>query len=158
MRFKIQDSRFKKRIGFTLIELMISISIIAILSVVMSLSFSRAQKSGRDQRRVEDLKAIQNAAEQYYLLSGAYPATNLYDPNDNWTVNGQVILQVFPSDPKSTSYIKNSSGTTGYCICAKVENYKNGNSEGGNCTFGIAAVNNCELAPDNCYFCVKNQQ
>src|SRR5574344_1796510 len=104
MRFKIQDSRFKKRIGFTLIELMISISIIAILSVVMSLSFSRAQKGGRDQRRVDDLKAVQNAAEQYYLLKGSYPTSV-----GSWSVNSQTILQTFPVDPKGISYLSDST-------------------------------------------------
>jgi general secretion pathway protein G len=64
------------RQGFTLVELLISISIIAILSVVLTVSFSNAQKSSRDQRRIEDLKAIQNAAEQYYLLNGNKYPTN----------------------------------------------------------------------------------
>ena len=127
---------------------MISISIIAILSVVLSISYSKAQKSGRDQRRIEDLKAIQNAAEQYYLLSGAYPVNSLYDANDNWTVNGQVILQRFPNDPKSISYTKNSSGATGYCVCATLEG-SDGNAEN---------LTDCNFQNQKGFYCVKNQQ
>ena len=76
----MRKNNFYKIKGFTLIELLIAISIIAILSVVLSVNFSRAQKNGRDQRRITDLKAIQSAAEQYYLLKGNYPA-NKKKPN-----------------------------------------------------------------------------
>jgi prepilin-type N-terminal cleavage/methylation domain-containing protein len=148
--------RDKKKFGFTLVELLISISIIAILSVVLSVSFSRAQKSGRDQRRVSDLKAIQDAAEQYNLLNGSKYPTSV---GVAWTgPGGQMILQRFPTDPKESVNYTSSLTTSSYCICAKVENYKYGNSEGSNCTFGDAAINNCKVAPGNCYFCIKNQQ
>ena len=146
--------------GFTLVELLISVSIIAILGVILVINFSSAQKSGRDQRRVSDLKAIQNAAEQYYLLNGSrYPTSVAV----GWTGPGaQVILDKFPADPKNvsgvgTTYV-HSMTTSTYCICAKVENYKYGNSYQYPCTFGEAAINNCKINPDYCYFCVKNQQ
>lgn len=146
--------------GFTLVELLVSISIIAILSVVLSVSFSSAQKNGRDQRRIADLKAIQNAAEQYYLLNnGKYPIS----VNIAWTGPGaQMILAKFPTDPKAgvgvtVPYIRTLTAS-GYCVCSKVEKYSSGNSEGSNCTFGNAAINNCRVNPANCYYCVKNQQ
>ena len=134
----------KKTNGFTLIELLISISIIAILSVVLSVSFSSAQKNGRDQRRIGDLKAIQSAAEQYYLLSGNYPA-NKTTP---WTANNQVILQKFPSGPKGVNdtysyvYLNNN-----YCACSnKMETEKYGNADQINqasCDFQSAGLNHC---------------
>ena len=139
----------KKTNGFTLIELLISISIIAILSVVLSVSFSSAQKNGRDQRRIADLKAIQNAAEQYYLLNNVYPIST----NVAWTGPGtQMILQKFPIDPKKTAVgaiipYSTTLSTSAYCICADMENEtKNSNSEAG-CNFLNWG-----------YFCVKNQQ
>lgn len=151
-----QDLRIRqnKKSGFTLVELLISISIIAILSVVLTISFSNAQKNGRDQRRIADLKAIQNAAEQMVMLSGTYPTSvNFYKPTSaSWTVNGQVVLAKFPADPKySTSnlgatYAVTNISSTSYCVCAKMDNEKGGNSEQ-SCSF----VNYG-------YFCVKNQQ
>lgn len=140
----------KKTDGFTLIELLISISIIAILSVVLSVSFSSAQKNGRDQRRISDMKAIQNAAEQYYLLNNSqYPTST----GVAWTGSGaQMILQKFPVDPKKSAagatvpYSTNLTTST-YCICADMENEsKNSNSEAG-CNFINWG-----------YFCIKNQQ
>ncbi len=145
--------------GFTLVELLITVSIIAILGVILVVNFSSAQKSGRDQRRISDLKAVQSAAEQFYLLNGSrYPTSVVV----GWTGPGsQVILDKFPTDPKSSvgttvPYVVTVSNSA-YCICAKVENDKYGNSDGSGCTFGDAAVNNCKLL-GTCYFCIKNQQ
>lgn len=147
-KFMIKDLRRKK--GFTLIELLISISIIAILSVVLSISFSNAQKNGRDQRRIADLKAIQNAAEQYYLLGGSYPA-NKTTP---WTVNSQVVLQKFPVGPINIgdTYSYFVSGGN-YCACSnKMETGKYGNAtqiDQAPCDFQFVTGLN---------YCVGNQQ
>lgn len=139
------DLGIKQR-GFTLVELLISMSIIAILAVVLSVSFSNAQKGGRDQRRIEDMKAVQSAAEQYYLLKGSYPTTV-----SSWSVNSQVVLQSFPVDPKGTSYYADSSNTSSaYCFCALLENSKNANA-------GWASPH-CDWSNKTSYFCVKNQQ
>ncbi len=148
----IKDIRTKK--GFTLIELLISISIIAILSVVLSISFSNAQKQGRDQRRIADLKAIQNAAEQYYLLSGSYPsAANYRTTAGAWIASNQVVLQKFPGDPQivngvGKTYSTYNNTTTNYCVCAVMEKTQNSNAENNQCSF----VNSSG------FFCVKNQQ
>lgn len=140
-----------RQVGFTLIELLVSISIIAILTVLASLSFSKAQKNGRDQRRINDLKSIQSAAEQYYLLNNnKYPTST----NIGWSgPNNQIILAKFPIDPKNTGgyiYTVNSLNDSGYCICALMEDSKNANYESNtdNCTSTVNAV----------YYCVKNQQ
>jgi prepilin-type N-terminal cleavage/methylation domain-containing protein len=63
----------KKRItlvnkqGFTLFELLVSISIVGILSALAIVSFSSAQKKARDSRRVQDMELVGKAAEQYML-------------------------------------------------------------------------------------------
>lgn len=140
--------------GFTLVELLVSMSIIVILTVLASMSYVRAQKSSRDRRRIEDLKSIQVAAEQYYLLSnGNYlSALGNYTSGASWKINGQTVLQRYPSDPKNDStsgYVYTATGisSSGYCVCAKMEIESNSNAEDTNCTF----VNTG-------YFCVKNQQ
>jgi prepilin-type N-terminal cleavage/methylation domain-containing protein len=138
----------KNKTGFTLVELMISMSIIAILSVILVVSFSNVQKNGRDQRRIADLKAIQSAAEQYLLLKGSYPA-NKTTP---WTINSQVVLQTFPTGPKGVgdtyAYVVSSSG---YCACSnKMESGKYGNAD------QIQVP--CDFQSVGTNYCVGNQQ
>ena len=132
----------KKKSGFTLIELMITISIIGILTLIIAVSFSSVQKDSRDQRRIADLKAIQNAAEQYYLLKGSYPV-NKTTP---WSVNSQTILQTFPKDPKGNAYTY-FVGNGGYCACSvNMESGKYGNADQANqfpCDFQTSGVNYC---------------
>ncbi len=65
----------KNKKGFTLIELMIVISVIAILSAIALFAFNRVQKTARDARRRGDVKALQTAIVAYYADQGDYPAT-----------------------------------------------------------------------------------
>ena len=53
----------KSKKGFTLFELLISISIVGILTALAVVSYSGSQLRARNQRRVEDLNMIQKAAE-----------------------------------------------------------------------------------------------
>jgi len=138
----------KKR-GFTLFELLVTISIIGILIAVSSVSFSAAQKKARDARRLEDMSAVSKAAETYYSLS-----TYVYPSNTNpWVVGtGETILAVYPRDPKNVApNVYNYQQTaSGYYACAGVENPSSGNSSDNTGTVGAGGT-----GP---YFCVKNQQ
>ena len=62
----------KKRKGFTLFELLVSISIIAILTALATVSYSIAQKKARDARRTQDMDAIRKAQELYYSQNIMY--------------------------------------------------------------------------------------
>lgn len=62
--------------GFTLVELLVVISIIAILSVVGITVFSGVQTSARDAKRKADIDAIYTALEIYYSVNGRYPEVN----------------------------------------------------------------------------------
>ena len=137
-----------KKNGFSLFELLIVISIIGILTAIVSVAYSGAQKKTRDTRRVEDLKLVQTAAEQYYSQTSYTYPTSSTGPWVSGT--GDTILAVTPSEPKTswTPY-KYVLADTGYCVCAKVENTSNGNSTKDDCTAFASSGN---------YFCVKNQQ
>lgn len=60
------------RKGFTLLEMLVVISIIGVLLGVGSVAYSTTQKKARDAKRKSDLKAIQNCLEQYYSLNNVY--------------------------------------------------------------------------------------
>lgn len=135
-------------LGFTLFELLVSISIIGILTALAVVAYSGAQKKARDTRRMQDMKAIQVAAEQFYSQNNYnYPPDELTP----WIgTNSQNILEVFPQDPKSGAmYTYDITVNDGYCACAVMENLNNGNSDTSDCSsFANSGVN----------FCVKNQQ
>lgn len=59
--------------GFTLVELLITISIIGILSAIGLVLYSTVLKQSRDSKRQSDLKSIQLALEQYSNDQGFYP-------------------------------------------------------------------------------------
>ena len=149
LNLSLTRETLKKQLGFTLFELLVSISIIAIMTALASVAFSGAQKKARDARRVQDIKLVQTAAEQYYSQNNyVYPAND----TTPWIGSSQNILDVFPKDPKSAtnySYVYTAATNT-YCVCTPVimENPTNANSDA-TCNFS---------APSKTYFCAKNQQ
>lgn len=145
----------KNKNGFTLFELLVSISIIAIMTALASVAFSGAQKKARDSKRMQDIKLIQTAAEQYYSQSGyLYPSTTA--PGDWIAANGQAILSAFPFDPKPSNqgydYNHLQCGDNScFCVCADTEeDSKNANSNN-SCQFNIPSANKTS-------FCAVNQQ
>jgi prepilin-type N-terminal cleavage/methylation domain-containing protein len=63
------------RKGFTLIELVIVISIIAVLGTFGTLTFQHSLVQARDAKRITDIKQIQAALEIYKETNGSYPDT-----------------------------------------------------------------------------------
>ncbi len=61
--------------GFTLIELLVVIGIIGILSGIIIPNLNTAKESGRDAKRVADIKNIQVALALYYNDNLKYPNT-----------------------------------------------------------------------------------
>ena len=59
--------------GFTLIELMVVIAIIAILASIGMVVYSGLQKNARLSKRIQDLQAIKLALETYKSAVGNYP-------------------------------------------------------------------------------------
>ena len=58
--------------GFTIVELLVAISIIGILSTLVAVNFSSARMTSRDAKRREDLKSYSDALKQYKLSNGSY--------------------------------------------------------------------------------------
>lgn len=63
----------KVKNAFTLIELMVVISVIAILATIALFGFGKAQASARDVGRQQMMVGVQTALERYYGDKGHYP-------------------------------------------------------------------------------------
>ena len=147
----------KQDSGFTLFELLISISIIGILIAVATTNFTSAQRKARDTKRIQDISAVQKAAEQYYSISNYnYPANS--SPASWVGPGGQTVLENFPVDPKGVGYTQyqytpfpaSGVGVTSYFVCAAVESRDNGNAVLSGGTIAVGGT-----GP---YFCIKSQQ
>jgi prepilin-type N-terminal cleavage/methylation domain-containing protein len=83
--------QFRNRSGFTLIEIMVAISILAILATIGMTTYSQVQLRGRDAKRKQDLRAIATAFELYYQKFKHYPCTSNWtsssSASDPWIVN-----------------------------------------------------------------------
>jgi len=133
-----------KKLGFTLLELLIVIGLIGILVSVAAVSYSSAQKKARDTRRMADMKAVQDGIEQYYAdHSGLYPADEAA-----LTEGGIYLPNGIPADPKGVNPYTINYDTSSYCACAALE---------GTLTGGNATDESCTFAP-GAYYCVKNLQ
>ena len=85
--------------GFTLVELLVVITIIAILSVTAYVALSGQTVKARDAKRKDDLAAVQTALELYFVKNTSYPAT-LDDTNAATSDGTDLVPTYMPSIPK----------------------------------------------------------
>ncbi len=109
-----------KNKAFTLIELLITITIVGILSAITAMSFINPPKLARDATRKSDIKQYQTLLENYANKnSGLYVATSE-------TVNPSSICATLgstncPNDPTTGQQYYLNSTTTSYVVWAKLE-------------------------------------
>jgi prepilin-type N-terminal cleavage/methylation domain-containing protein len=130
----LQTSIKKARQGFTIIELLIVIAIIAILAGLVLNNFRGAQAKARDTQRVTDVNNIHSKLEEYYNDNNAYPQTftqatlsgidaqSLVDPDGaSVTINAAVADEAAAdalADPDTTDeylYAAFPTGCTNAC-------------------------------------------
>jgi prepilin-type N-terminal cleavage/methylation domain-containing protein len=63
----------KRNGGFTIVELLIVIVVIAILAAITITAFNGIQQRTRDSKRVSDMNSIKKSLELYKLQNGRYP-------------------------------------------------------------------------------------
>jgi prepilin-type N-terminal cleavage/methylation domain-containing protein len=63
----------KQQLGFTLVELLIVVTVIAILATITIVAYNGIQQRGRDTVRLSDVAAIKKALELYKTSIGNYP-------------------------------------------------------------------------------------
>ena len=113
--------------GFSLIELMVVISIIAILSAIVYSSLGAASPKARDVERQADVRNLQIAIEQYKQKNGRYPAMGCSPGADQISSESDCSsyiadlapqhITVLPKDSKRDinpgyAYVTNSDGTS----------------------------------------------
>lgn len=64
-----------QRKGFTIVELLIVIVVIAILAAIVIVAYNGITARAANVRVQTDIKSVQNLVEQYNALNGSYPST-----------------------------------------------------------------------------------
>ena len=146
--------------GFTFIELMTVIAIIAILTAIVLPNLNNARIKGRDAKRISDIKSIQLALVVFYDTNRTtgYPTnvTDLYTADSNGPTVPNYIFPTYvpnvPKDPKSgLKYAYTKDGSGNYCLGAHLEGTVPPN-EDSPCTL----ANNSGVWDDSINYTVQN--
>jgi prepilin-type N-terminal cleavage/methylation domain-containing protein len=129
-----------KNSGFTLIELMVVLSIISLISSIVLSSFSAAKTKARDTKTIMEMKELQSALNLYFSNNGDYPLPgntgddDIFYSNcdetkgDNFTLALQELLneKLISSIPKITNrvIIKDTDGVE-FPVCFGYNHGKN---------------------------------
>ena len=98
--------------GFTIVELLIVIVVIAILATLVIVTFTGIQQKARDSKRQTDINALNSHLAAFYASSGYYPTiTDLKTPS--WiSSNMSGFDPTALTDPKGST-ISGSAPVTG---------------------------------------------
>ncbi len=163
----VQKKRHRR--GFSLIELLIVVTVLAIIGAVSALAVTTQMAKSRDSKRKGHINQLHKLTEEYYTQFNVYPE-HLVIPGDPGSPQNAVeAYEVFREtlaqhslkrltdvkdplnkDPYFYTYTYPfPAGGTGYCLCARMER-DNGNS-GENCT-------NVAVNQPKTHFCLRSIQ
>jgi len=129
-----------KKNGFTLVELLVAMTVMVVLMAIGLASYQGARKVARDAKRKADLEQIRSALEIYRTDCKTYPATVTQGSSltgAEASCTGNTYMEVVPQDPGACSYYYARSSVNAYNLCTSLE------------TGGVAVDPHCG-APANC--------
>lgn len=137
----------KRKNGFTLVELLVVISILGILSTVALVVYSGVTARARDNQRIKNLQAIKQALELYRSDVHNYPTSLTFGVGSNLTNGSSTYLSPIPQDVGSPNRIYNYFAPTdglSFILCAKKESSSAFDPPDGCSSLSCGAVN-CDM-------------
>lgn len=97
----------KSSSGFTLVELLVVVTIISLLTAIGVVNYISLIESSRDSKRQSDMKVIQSALQQYHADQRYYPLPSSSCGNGTFSIGcslkspdgSKVYLKEVPRDP-----------------------------------------------------------
>lgn len=147
----------KGKSGFTLVELMLVISIIGVISTITLgvINVPEWQQRARDTVRKEDVSTISGALERFYSDNNSYPTAVLNNQSPAIVAAVPATLspnyiKTIPNDPESgINYYYVTDGQN-YCVCTHLY-ASNAETQINGCNLTINSL----VAPAP-HFCVTN--
>ncbi|MDD3711476.1 MAG: FISUMP domain-containing protein [Patescibacteria group bacterium] len=127
----------KNKRGFTLVELLVVIFIIALISTLVTVSFLNIKRTNRDSKRISDITEIQTALENYKFFEGTYPS-ELISGEPLVGSSGNIYMTMVPQNPEYQSYDcpfsdynyfydeDDGKYKISFCLEGKIEKYESG--------------------------------
>lgn len=69
-------NNFKKNKAFTLVELLVTISVIGVLATVLMINFVGSRERAKDSQKIQNLNSVKNALRIYYNDNQEYPVNS----------------------------------------------------------------------------------
>ena len=106
--------KLRKNKAFTLVELLVVITILAIISVVAYQNFWWAVDKAISWRKISDVSTIETALQQYKESKNYYPATDTYSDSNLWwytwtTAQPSNTIKVVYNDLEISQIIKSNT-------------------------------------------------
>lgn len=138
--------------GFTIVELLIVIVVIAILAAITIVAYNGIQAQARDSQRKSDVASIAKALELYYIKNGQYPGsphqTGGSDSiNSGWSTTADASWQRFVDalKPYASGIGKDPTSTVDANVTLR---------DGYNYAYFASASDYCGAAPYQMYILV----
>jgi len=101
--FILQGSQDERKIkAFTLVELLVVISIMSILTVITVSQFTSARIRSRDVARKADLNSLSKALQNYYADYGVFPTEDNFDWGGEFKDADYIYMKVVPEEKSSS--------------------------------------------------------
>jgi len=139
--------------GFTFIEMLVVLALLAMLMSVIAVRLSRSTASSQDKKRLVDLRLIEAGLTLYYSDQDAYP-TSLTFGSKLESADGKTYIQEVPLDPDhpNRTYYYEQKATGGFLLCAFMEDDRNIPASGDI----HYPPGNYDCGTDNCNYCLNN--
>ena len=145
----------KNGAGFTLLEVLVSATIIAVLTAIGIVSYSSVNKRSRDVKRKSDLEQIRSALEMYRSDNASvYPSSGAGAWTDAANLQASLVstyMPAIPADPDSTKHyyyraVSTAGAYSSYCVCSDLETITSGSQS--TCTVSLTGTP-CDYALKN---------
>lgn len=101
------------KLGFSLIELMLTIAVVAILAAIAYPSYTRYILKSQRADAIVNLLKIQGIYEEYNAQNTVYPAANTLPPSTTPPIPSTSVYYSFSSVTSSTSYTLTATALAG---------------------------------------------